>query len=145
MKSDKALVVVDVQKDFCPGGSLAVSEGDTVVPVMNKYVREFQGRGRPVFFSRDWHPEVTAHFKEHGGSWPAHCVQGKDGAAFHPGLEIPKEAVIVSKGTDPQREGYSVFSARDDKGTDFESLLRRTLQYKPKEQRAEKYIEVTGW
>ncbi len=123
MKRDKALVVVDVQNDFCPGGALAVPDGDAVIPVLNKYIAEFRRQGLAVFFSRDWHPEVTRHFKSRGGAWPAHCIQDTHGAAFHSGLQLPKGARVLSKGTDPDKEGYSVFSAHDDQGVAFETLL----------------------
>ena len=117
------MVVVDIQNDFCPGGALGVSDGGAVIPVLNKHIDAFHRRGDAVFATRDWHPKVTRHFKKHGGIWPVHCVQGTEGAAFHPDLKLPKEAVILSKGTDPGTEGYSVFSARDDKGVAFETLL----------------------
>jgi len=126
MKRDEALVVVDVQNDFCPGGALAVPEGDAVVPILNTYIAEFSREGLAVFVSRDWHPEVTRHFKGHGGAWPAHCVRDTEGAAFHPALKLPREAVVLSKGTEPDKEGYSVFSAHDDKGVTFETLLKKT-------------------
>jgi len=123
MRSDKALVVVDVQNDFCPGGALAVPDGDAVVPALNTHIDAFQRRGDAIFFSRDWHPDVTKHFKKNGGAWPAHCVRETPGAAFHPDLKVPKDAVVLSKGMDPDAEGYSVFSARDEKGVAFETFL----------------------
>ncbi len=104
-----ALVVVDVQRDFCPGGSLAVPDGDAVVPVINSLVPRF---GRWVF-TRDWHPPDHVSFSEHpefkDGSWPPHAVQGTPGAQWCPGLEMPMNAILVSKGEDPRREAYSAF------------------------------------
>lgn len=79
----KALIVVDVQNDFCPGGALAVANGDEVVPPLNKLIAEFLERGEPVFKSRDWHPSMTKHFADFGGAWPVHCVQNTTGAEFH--------------------------------------------------------------
>ena len=99
-----ALVVVDVQNDFCPGGSLAVPEGDRVVPVLNRYMGRFAEAGAPIFVSRDWHPSKTKHFQAYGGVWPPHCVQGTAGAAFLAQLGLPREAVVVSKGMDPEQE-----------------------------------------
>ncbi len=78
----KALIVVDVQNDFCPGGSLAVSQGNEVVAPLNKLMKEFLDRGEPVFKTRDWHPAKTKHFAAYGGTWPVHCVQGTPGAEF---------------------------------------------------------------
>ena len=124
MRSDRALVVVDVQNDFCQGGTLAVPDADAVVPALNAHMAEFQKMGFLVFVTRDWHPPVTKHFKEHGGVWPAHCVRDTQGAAFCPGLRLPEGAVILSKGMDPQKEGYSVFQARDDSGRGFAVLLK---------------------
>ena len=90
-----ALVVVDVQNDFCPGGSLAVPAGDEVAPVLSRYAERFASRGAPVFASRDWHPARTKHFAEWGGAWPPHCVQGTRGAEFHPALKLPPGTEVV--------------------------------------------------
>lgn len=119
-----ALLIVDVQNDFCPGGSLPVADGDRVVPVLNERIRAFGRAGRPVFFSRDWHPPRTTHFQAQGGPWPAHCVQGTSGAAFRADLEVPKDAIIVSKGMGPDENGYSAFVGRDEGGRGLADLLR---------------------
>jgi len=107
-----ALVVVDMQKDFCPGGALPVAEGDKVVPALNKYIEKFQKAGAPIIFTRDWHPPDHSSFKAQGGPWPAHCVQNSDGANFHPDLVIPPRAEIVSK-ADKKDEAYSFFQGTD--------------------------------
>ncbi len=106
-----ALIVVDVQNDFCPGGSLAVPGGDAVVPVLNRYLERAAAAGWPIYASRDWHPARTSHFAAYGGPWPAHCVQGQPGAAFHPDLRLPPGAVVVSKGMSERDEGYSAMEA----------------------------------
>jgi nicotinamidase/pyrazinamidase len=121
--SSDALVVVDVQNDFCPGGSLAVPDGDKVVPVLNRYIERFGAFKGPIFASRDWHPPVTRHFKAYGGVWPPHCVQGTRGAEFHAGLRLPTDVVIVSKGMEPEGDAYSCFQARDQGGTPFAAAL----------------------
>ena len=118
-----ALVVVDVQNDFCPGGSLAVPDGDSVVPVLNRYAERFDAQGAAVFASRDWHPPRTKHFAAYGGIWPPHCVQGTAGAAPHPALVLPVRTQVVSKGMDPEEDAYSCFQARAEQGGDFASLL----------------------
>jgi nicotinamidase/pyrazinamidase len=123
MAKGDALLIVDVQNDFCPGGALAVPEGDAVVPVINEYVRRFGSRGLPVYASRDWHPEVTRHFQAEGGPWPPHCVAGTEGAAFHPELRLPDTAKVVSKGTDPTDDGYSAFEAESDSGQPLADAL----------------------
>ncbi len=123
-----ALVVVDVQNDFTPGGALAVPEGDQVVPLLNQYLERFRAAGLPTFASRDWHPTVTKHFKAYGGLWPPHCIQGTRGAEFHPDLKLPEGTTIVSKGMDPQKDSYSVFDAFEPDGTPFvEGLKRRGI------------------
>ncbi len=124
MKLKKALLVVDAQNDFCPGGALPVPESDKVIAVLNKYIKRFSEAKLPVFASRDWHPKVTKHFKQYGGSWPKHCVQGTRGAEFHPKLKVPKEAIVISKGMDPEKDSYSAFQAQDPNGTEFMSLLK---------------------
>ena len=118
-KKKKALIVVDVQNDFCPRGSLAVVNGDKVVGPLNKLMNEFLDRGEPVFKTRDWHPAKTKHFKAYGGTWPVHCVQGTRGAEFHPDLLDDPRITIISKGIDEQADGYSGFD-----GTNLARLLR---------------------
>ena len=103
----KALIVVDVQNDFCSGGSLAVANGDEVVAPLNKLIKEFLDRGEPVYKTRDWHPTKTKHFAAYGGTWPVHCVQGTRGAEFHPGLSVDPRVTIISKGIDESADGYS--------------------------------------
>ncbi|HVF43250.1 MAG TPA: nicotinamidase [Pyrinomonadaceae bacterium] len=93
----RALIVVDVQNDFCPGGSLAVERGDEVVAPLNRLIKEFLSRGEPVYKSRDWHPAATSHFEAYGGTWPVHCVRGTRGAEFHPDLSDDPRAVVISK------------------------------------------------
>ncbi|MFQ5952082.1 MAG: bifunctional nicotinamidase/pyrazinamidase [Candidatus Omnitrophota bacterium] len=124
VKTKKALLVVDIQNDFCPGGTLAVPEGDKVIPVLNKYIRLFSRKSFPVFASRDWHPKQTKHFKKHGGVWPVHCVQNTKGAAFHPKLKLPKSAIMLYKGMDPQKDSYSCFQAYDSNNTRFTKILK---------------------
>src|SRR5258706_11150415 len=94
-----ALIVVDVQNDFCPGGSLPVPQGDAVVPVMNRYVRQATASGMAVFARRHWHPRETRHFPEFSGPSPVHCVQNKPRAELHPHLRLPPEARIVTTAT----------------------------------------------
>lgn len=104
-----ALIVVDVQNDFCPGGALPVPEGDRVVPVLNRYIDRFAERGRPIYYTRDWHPENHCSFKDQGGIWPPHCIKETEGAAFHPQLKILEQGTVVSKGEEPDQEAYSGF------------------------------------
>lgn len=118
-----ALVIVDVQNDFCPGGALAVPEGDRVVPVLNRYAEQFARHGAPVFASRDWHPARTRHFQAGGGAWPPHCVQDTGGAEFHPGLRLPPETTVVSKGMDPDADAYSCFQGETSDGMPFAAAL----------------------
>ena len=120
---DSALLIVDVQNDFCPGGSLAVGGGDEVVPVMNRYAEAFAAAGRLVIADRDYHPGRTTHFVQFGGAWPPHCVQGTFGAEYHPGLKLPEGTVHVIKGMGAEEDAYSVFQGKDTAGRSFEALL----------------------
>ena len=119
LRSGDALIVVDVQRDFLPGGSLPVRAGDEVVPVLNRYVTDFVRARLPILATRDWHPPDHCSFRARGGPWPPHCVQDALGAAFALGLALPPSAVVVSKGTSPERDAYSGFD-----GTDLERRLR---------------------
>lgn len=126
MEKTSALLVIDVQNDFCPGGSLAVSGGDEIIPTINKYIKLFVREGLPVMASRDWHPPNTVHFKTGGGIWPVHCVQNTEGAKFHPDLALPEEVVILSKGMNPARDDeYSNFHAVTENGLHFTEFLRK--------------------
>jgi len=118
--SGDALVVVDVQNDFLPGGALAVPGGDAVLAPLNRYLFLFDERRLPIVASRDWHPADHCSFVDQGGPWPSHCVAGSRGAAFATDLELPCAATIVSKGTEADREAYSAFE-----GTGLDELLRR--------------------
>jgi nicotinamidase/pyrazinamidase len=118
------LLLVDPQNDFCPGGSLAVADGDAVIPVLNAWVTAAYTAGVPIFVSRDWHPARTTHFKDYGGVWPAHCVMGTPGANFHPDLRLPPDAVIVSKGMGESEDAYSAFQARDASERPLAELLQ---------------------
>ena len=100
-----ALVVVDVQQDFCPGGSLAVPEGDQVVPVINRLVPRFQ----IVVTTHDSHPPDHSSFAEHGGPWPRHCVEGTPGWEPHPDLEVDPHHQVF-KGRDRETDGYTGWS-----------------------------------
>jgi nicotinamidase/pyrazinamidase len=94
----QALIVVDVQNDFCPGGALAVPHGDEVIEPLNKLIDEFLERGAPVYKSRDWHSPTTKHFAAYGGTWPVHCVRNTPGAEFHPALRDDPRITVISKG-----------------------------------------------
>ena len=124
MQQGDALLIVDVQNDFCPGGSLPVPQGDQVVPILNEYARRFHAAGLPVIASRDWHPAQTRHFTTGGGTWPPHCVQGTPGAEFHPDLRLPQGAAVISKGMDPDSDCYSAFEALTEDGRPLAELLR---------------------
>jgi len=115
----RALIVVDVQNDFCPGGSLAVERGDEVIAPLNRLIEDFLARDLPVFKSRDWHPPQTKHFADYGGTWPVHCVQNTRGAEFHPDLVEDSRIHVVSKGTGDENN-YSAFD-----GTPLAETLRK--------------------
>jgi nicotinamidase/pyrazinamidase len=105
-----ALIVVDVQRDFCPGGALAVPHGDDVVPVINRLLGLTDWL---TVATRDWHPADHCSFKAQGGIWPPHCVAGTDGAAFHPALDQARIGTVVSKAVTRDAEAYSGFQGTD--------------------------------
>jgi nicotinamidase/pyrazinamidase len=104
-----ALIVADVQNDFCPGGALPVPKGDEVIPALNDYIKIFKKKNANIFATRDWHPPNHVSFKAQGGPWPPHCIQNTEGAKFHPDLKLPDYTTIVSKAMDPLKEAYSGF------------------------------------
>lgn len=116
-----ALIVVDVQNDFCPGGALPVPGGEGVVRVINPLQMKFQR----IYFTRDWHPQDHCSFSDTptftDRSWPVHCVQDSPGAEFQGSLHVPADAPVISKGTDGNEEAYSGFQ-----GTDLALLLRNS-------------------
>jgi nicotinamidase/pyrazinamidase len=113
----EALIIVDFQNDFTPGGALAVRNGDQIADRVNELAAD--PRFDLVVATRDWHPRDHGSFEERGGPWPVHCVQGTEGAELHPSLERERVDVIIDKGTDPETEGYSGFE-----GTTLGELLR---------------------
>jgi len=119
LEKHDALLVVDPQMDFFPGGALPVSEGDAILQTVNQALRAFSDAGLPIFVTRDWHPADHCSFTAHGGQWPAHCVRGTGGADLHPGLEPPHLFALVQKATTSDRDAYSDFE-----GTGLEQVLR---------------------
>ena len=110
MTKKTVLLLVDVQNDFCPGGALAVPEGDRIIPPLNALIRRCREKSIPIVATRDWHPPDHCSFKKNGGPWPEHCVQGTPGAAFHPGLALdPSHDTIISKAVQTDRDAYSGF------------------------------------
>jgi len=108
-----ALIIVDVQNDFLPGGTLAVPLGDEIIPVLNEYLHLFAKKDLPIFATRDWHPENHCSFKNQGGPWPPHCLAQTTGAGFAPGIKLPASASIISKATSSNTDAYSGFQGTD--------------------------------
>jgi nicotinamidase/pyrazinamidase len=125
MTAHLALLIVDVQNDFCDGGALPVPGGVRVIPSINRHAADAAARGWRVYASRDWHPAITAHFKAFGGPWPTHCVQYTPGAAFHDALHLPHGTREVYKGQDPEDAGYSAMSALTADGRTLLDELQR--------------------
>lgn len=119
-KDEDALIIVDVQRDFCSGGALPVPEGEKIIPTLNEYIKKFSEAGALIIATRDWHPPNHVSFKKYGGPWPPHCVQGTPGVVFHPDLKLPKDVKIVSKATHANKEAYSGFD-----GTGLEAELKK--------------------
>jgi nicotinamidase/pyrazinamidase len=114
-----ALLVVDPQIDFFPGGALPVSDGDAILPTVNQALQLFTEAGLQIFVTRDWHPSDHCSFSTQGGPWPEHCVKGTAGAELHPGLDLPPIFTVVQKATTSDREAYSDFE-----GTRLAEVLR---------------------
>ena len=106
---ESALLLVDLQNDFFPGGALGVAEADLLLSTINTYIKHFSTHGFPIFATRDWHPPDHCSFKEQKGTWSTHCVQGSHGAQFHSKLVMPPGTMVISKGTDPKKDAYSGF------------------------------------
>lgn len=120
LQGGDALIIVDLQNDFLPGGNLAVPHGNEVVEVLNRYIALFQNEGLPIYATRDWHPANHCSFKPQGGPWPPHCVQQSVGAQFARALRLPPQAVIISKATRPDLDAYSGFQ-----GTMLDAKLKK--------------------
>ncbi len=114
-----ALLVVDPQIDFFPGGALPVADGAAILPIVNRAMQVFSNAGLPIFVTRDWHPADHCSFTAQGGPWPEHCVKGTAGAELHPDLELPPIFSVVQKATTSEREAYSDFE-----GTGLDEVLR---------------------
>lgn len=122
-QTDTALIVVDVQNDFCLGGKLAVPEGDKVVEPINRLLERGRERGWLLLASRDYHPADTTHFADFGGVWPIHCIQGTLGAEFHPDLLLGEDITVITKGTGKDENDYSAFDGKTPINLDLETFL----------------------
>ena len=109
LKKGDALIIVDVQNDFLPGGALGVTDGDKIIAPLNTYISKFSEQNLPVFATRDWHPLKHCSFKEQGGPWPPHCVANTDGAKFAASLNLPENVHIISKAVYKDNDAYSGF------------------------------------
>ena len=105
-----ALLIVDLQNDFLPGGALAVPRGDLVIAPINALIDLYHERGLPIYASRDWHPEDHCSFTAQGGPWPPHCVAATEGALFSEALQLPEEAIVISKALTAAEDAYSAFN-----------------------------------
>jgi nicotinamidase/pyrazinamidase len=129
----RALVIVDFQNDFTPGGALAVSDGDAIAERVDRLARS--GEYDLVLATRDWHPRDHGSFAAQGGPWPEHCVQGTPGAELHPALDRALVDVVVDKGQDPATEGYSGFDATElaellhERGVDHVTVVGLATDY----------------
>lgn len=119
LEQGDALVIVDMQNDFLPGGALPVPDGDKIIPIINQTIARFDDRNFPIFATRDWHPSDHQSFDNQGGIWPPHCIAGTQGAKFAPNLNQPESLLIIAKGEQRNCPGYSGFEH-----TMLEKLLR---------------------
>lgn len=104
-----ALLLIDLQNDYFPGGALGISEADTLIPTINACIRHFSRNGWPILATRDWHPPTHCSFQEQQGPWLPHCIQGSRGAQFHSDLVMPPGMMVISKGTQPKKDSTSCF------------------------------------
>jgi len=125
LEKGDALVIVDLQNDFVPGGKLAVPQGDHVIRPVNNAIRIFRGGRLPVFLTRDRHPVNHSSFEDQGGPWPPHCVQDTPGAAFASGLAVPEDAIIITKGVRTEPDEYSGFQGTDADGNSLDERLKQ--------------------
>lgn len=109
LEDGDALLIIDVQNDFCPGGALPIEEGDAVVPVLNRWIAAARANGVPIYASRDYHPVGHLSFGESGGLWPPHCLQDTEGARIRADLELPGSTVLVTKGVRFDQDQNSAF------------------------------------
>lgn len=109
LRTGDALLIVDVQNDFCAGGALPIAGGEEIIPTLNRWIAAATARGVPIYASRDWHPAGHTSFRASGGPWPPHCLQDSDGARFHPALALPPDAVRITKGTRFDQDQNSAF------------------------------------
>jgi nicotinamidase/pyrazinamidase len=112
LQKGDALLIIDVQTDFFPGGALPVPDGDKIIPIVNEWIAAADAVDIPIFASRDWHPKNHCSFKEHGGLWPEHCVQNSPGAEFHPAIHLPDHTIIINKADTPDFETHSAFEGK---------------------------------
>ena len=109
LQTGDALIIVDIQNDFCPGGALPIQGGGAVVPVLNCWIAGAIVKNVPIYASRDWHPIDHISFKQQGGPWPPHCLQDSEGARFHPELQLPNSVIKITKGVRFDQDQNSVF------------------------------------
>ena len=105
-----ALIVIDVQNDFCENGALPVTDAESAIPAINQLIKAAERENMPIYYSRDWHPKSHCSFQPSGGEWPMHCVQNSWGAEYHPNLYFAANAEIVNKANQPTKECYSAIS-----------------------------------
>lgn len=116
LQAGDALLIVDAQNDFFPGGALPVPHGHEILPVINKWINMAIDNQVPIYLSRDWHPRNHCSFQAQGGSWPVHCVQDSKGAELHADVVVPKDATIISKADSPTTDAYSAFKGKTNQG-----------------------------
>lgn len=124
-KKGDALLIIDAQNDFFPGGALPVAEGDQIITTINNWLAARSDAGIPVFASRDWHPIDHCSFKEQGGPWPMHCVQNSKGAEIHSQINLPDDAIIVNTAYEPSKEAYSAFQGQTPDGLGLHEAMQK--------------------